>query len=148
MTPRRPSPRVRPVTASPEHPDADLLAWEIELDRLVLEHAKLEAAWPKGETAVDRARTGRRYENALNRIAELHGLIVRAQPKTLAGAAVQLRRALATIDAHDCKSPWGEPERVEARLVEAALGVVEVVSSLRLNFGTSLPRSANNGGKR
>ena len=99
------------MTAPPEHPDADLLAWEAELDRLVVEHAKLEAAWPKGETAVERARTGRRLDEVLTRIAELHGLIARAQPRTLAGTAVQLRRALAVIDVDDCKSPWREPER-------------------------------------
>ena len=59
MTPGRPSPRVLTVTAPPEHPDADLLAWEAELYHLVVEHARLEAAWPKGKTAVERARTGR-----------------------------------------------------------------------------------------
>ncbi len=32
--------------------DADLLAWERELTELLLEHARLEAAWPKGATAV------------------------------------------------------------------------------------------------
>ncbi len=39
-----------------------------------------------------------------------------------AGPAVLLRRALAAIEAHDCRSPWREPERVEGRLVVAALG--------------------------
>lgn len=48
-----------------------------------------------------------------------------ARPRTLAGAAVLLRRALAALDAHNCKSPWREPERVEGRLVAAALGVVD-----------------------
>ena len=36
-----------------------------------------------------------------------------------------LRQALAAIEAHDCRSPWREPERVEGRLVVAALGVIE-----------------------
>ena len=62
------------MTAPREHPDADLLAWETELDRLVLEHARLEETWPKGKTAVERAGTGRRLDEVLTRIAELHGL--------------------------------------------------------------------------
>ena len=47
-------------------------------------------------------------EEALDDISE-------AQPRTLAGAAVLLRRVLAAI---------GDPGKVEARLVGAALGVV------------------------
>ena len=41
----------------------------------------------------------------------------------MAGAAVLLRRALAAIEAHDCKSPWAEAGRIEGRLVGAALAV-------------------------
>ena len=135
MTPGRPSPRVLTVTAPPEHPDADLLAWEAELDHLVVEHARLEASWPKGKTAVERARTGRRLDEVLTRTAELHGLIARTRPRTPASAAVQLRRALAAIEAHDCKSPFANPERIEARLVEAALGVVESAKLLVKQHG-------------
>ncbi len=40
--------------------DADLIAWERELTELLLEHAHLEAAWPKGATAVERAAIGHR----------------------------------------------------------------------------------------
>ncbi len=36
-----------------------------------------------------------------------------------------LSRALVAIEAHDCRSPWREPERVEARLVGRALGAME-----------------------
>ena len=97
-------------------PDADLIAWEAELHELLLEHERLEAAWPKGATAVDRARIGRRLEDVLDDIAEIHELIADARPRTLAGAAVLLRRALAAI---------GDPGRVEARLVGAALRAVD-----------------------
>ncbi len=93
-------------------PDADLLAGEAELTELLLEHERLEAAWPKGPTAIDRARIGRRLEEVLDDIAEIHELIADARPRTLAGAAVLLRGALAAIEAHDCRSAWREPERV------------------------------------
>ncbi len=87
-------------------PDADLLAWERELVELLLEHERLEAAWPKGEGPLERARTGRRLEGVLEDIGEVHDDIAAARPRTLAGAAVMLRRALAAI---------GDPGRVEAR---------------------------------
>ncbi len=96
--------------------DADLIAWEAELTELLLEHERLEAAWPKGETPLERARIGRRLEEVLDDIAEIHELIADARPRTLAGAAVVHRRALAAI---------GDPGRLEARLVGAALGTVE-----------------------
>lgn len=108
-----------------ETPNADLLAWEAELTERLLSHDRLEAAWPKGETAVERAGIGRRLEDVLEDIADIHELIADARPRTLAGAAVLLSRALAAIEAHDCRSPWRQPERVEGRLVEPALGVIE-----------------------
>ena len=42
----------------------------------------------------------------------------------MAGAAVVLRRAVAAKESHDCRSPWPESERIEGRLLEAALAVV------------------------
>lgn len=65
------------------------------------------------------------YEGALSRIGEVQGLIADAEPETTAGAAAMLRRVLAALDAHNCRSPWPGPERIEGRLVAAALGVVE-----------------------
>ncbi len=52
----------------------------------------------------------------LEDIAEIHERIADARPRTLAGAAVLLRRALAAI---------GDTGKVEPRLVGAALGTVE-----------------------
>ncbi len=41
-----------PATApTPEHPDAALLAYEAELEALVIEWQELDAAWPRGKTA-------------------------------------------------------------------------------------------------
>ena len=104
-------------------PDTDLLAWEREPIELLLKHERLEAAWPKGATAVDRARISRRLDDVLDDIAEIHELIADARPWTLAGAAVLLRRTLAAIEAHDYRSPWPEAEPLERRLVAAALGM-------------------------
>ncbi len=94
-----------PVEPDLDTPDADLLAWERELTDLLLEHERLEAAWPKGATAVDRAAIGRRLEDVLENIAEIHELIADVQPRTLAGAAVLLRRALAAIKVPDIRFP-------------------------------------------
>jgi hypothetical protein len=35
-----------PVESDVDTPDADLIAWEAELTDLLLEHERLEAAWP------------------------------------------------------------------------------------------------------
>lgn len=116
---------VRAVAVQPQHvhtiapeldtPDAELLAWERELHDLLIEHARLEFAWPKGATPIERAGIGRRLEDVLDNIAEIHELIADTRPRTLAGAAVLLRRALAAI---------GDPRKVESRLVGAALGAI------------------------
>ena len=53
---------------------------------MLLEHERLEAAWPKGATTVDHAGIGRRLEDVLDDIADIHELIADARPRTLAGA--------------------------------------------------------------
>ncbi len=53
MTPS--SQPVHSIEPELDTPDAELIAWEAELTELLLEHARLEAAWPKEATAVDRA---------------------------------------------------------------------------------------------
>lgn len=98
---------------------------EAELHELLVEYEVLTAALPTAVRAMDRWKMGRRREAVLNRIAEIYGEIASTQPKTLAGAAVQLRRALAALDAHNCKAPCPDRERMEARLVASALVVVE-----------------------
>ncbi len=107
---------VHSVEPELDTPDADLIAWEAELTELLLEHARLEAAWPKGAAAVDRAGFGRLLEEVLDDIAEIHEFIDDARPQTLAGAAVLLRRVLAAI---------GDPGKGEPRLVGTALGTIE-----------------------
>lgn len=60
----------------------------------------------------------------LDGLGELAALIGNTQPKTLAGAAVVLRRALAAIEGHDGRSPFRDDDRVEARLLTSALALV------------------------
>ncbi len=69
---------------------------------------------------MDRAGIGRRLEDVLEDIAEIHELIAEVQPQSLASAAILLRRALAAI---------GDPGKAEARLVGAALEIVEATTA-------------------
>ena len=101
------------------HADAALVDAEQELHGLVIEIDALYAIWPNGRGAIERAGTGRRIEDALSRVAELYGVIANAQPATLQGAAIQLRRALAMID---------DSNIAARRLVDSALNVVETAA--------------------
>ena len=90
---------VSTIAVQPPHdPDADLLALERELKGLVVEFAMLEEAWPKGPHALDRARIGREMERTLGQIRDIEKEIAFVQARTLAGAAVQLRRLGAPLD--------------------------------------------------
>ena len=109
------------------HPDAALIAHEAELEALVLEWQQLDAAWPKGKTPMERWQIGRRHQAYLIRIRELHRDIAEAEAKTLAGAAVQLRRLRAVLD---------DESSVVEGLLEGALKVIEMaVSSQPLRAG-------------
>ncbi len=109
-------------------PGAGLVDLERELEALLVEYESLSRAWPKEPHAVARAEIGRQVEDALGCIYELHRAITRTQAETLPDAAVQIRRALAAIEAHDCKSPFAEVERTEIKLLGSALAVVERVA--------------------
>ncbi len=104
-------------TAPAPHGDAALVDAERELHSLVIEVDELYAMWPKGKGAVERARIGRRIDDALARVSEIYGVITSAQPVTLQGAAVQFRRALAMLEDKDIA--------VAQRLIDSALNVVE-----------------------
>ena len=98
------------------HADAALVIAERELQDLLIEVDSLWAMWPKGKNAVERARIGQRIDDVLVRVSELYGVITTAQPETLQGAAVQLRRALALID--------GDGKTAQ-RMIISALNVVD-----------------------
>ena len=106
------------MPAAPESTslDAQLLAMEGELKRLLIRSEGLRAAWPKGRTAVDRARIGREVDDTLDRISELHRQIVTTPAHTLAGAAVQLLRLAVYV---------GEKDGALGSLVTRIAAVVE-----------------------
>ena len=112
----RPACRRPPRPPTPDHPDADLIAYEAELEALVVEWQGLDEAWPKRRTPMERWKIGRRHEECPTRIAELHELIAETEAQMLAGAAVQLRRLDAMLDRQD---------REAVGLLESALKVVE-----------------------
>ena len=87
-----------PAVPTSNHPDADLLALELELEYLLVRWEDLRAAWPKGRTAVERARIGREVDDTLDRISELQRGIVTTPAHTLAGAVVPLRRLAVHVD--------------------------------------------------
>ncbi len=116
------------VPAASTRCDVTLAELKSELEALLVEYESLSRAWPKEPHAVARAEIGRQVEDALGRIYGLHHAITRTQAETLPDAAVQIRRALAAIEAHDCKSPFAEVERTEIKLLGSALAVVERVA--------------------
>ncbi len=69
-----------------------LVALEQRLAERLLDFERLDAAWPRGRTAIERAEIGRQREDALYEIASLRTRIATGRADTLADAAVQLRR--------------------------------------------------------
>ncbi len=95
--------------------DVPLVELESELEALLVEYESLSRAWPKEPHAVARAEIGRKVEDALTRIGELQYAIATSPARTLADAAVKLRRLDALLDGED-------PAR---QLLVSALAVVE-----------------------
>lgn len=100
-------------------PDDRLLALDGELNRKVLELELLRlrggAAGPEFELDV---------QSRLAHISELYGAIAVAKPKTLAGAAVLLRRVPAMLDDnHDVDAGH---LAMASQLIDTALAVVEL----------------------
>ena len=54
-----------------EHPDAELIALEEELEPLLVRYAILRAAWPRAGHILKRAEIGRQVHEALTRIGEI-----------------------------------------------------------------------------
>ncbi len=75
---------------------------EQRLAERLLAFERLDAAGPRGRTAIERAEIGRHREGALSGVVALRGRIVTARAETLADAAVQLRRlvVMANRDGH------------------------------------------------
>ncbi len=73
-------------------PSETLPVLESRLTERLLTFERLDAACPRGRTAIERADTGRQSEASLSGIVALRDRIVTARAETLADAAVQLRR--------------------------------------------------------
>ena len=80
-------------------PSGSPVALEPRLTDRLLDFDHLDAAWPKGRTAIERAGIGREREEALSDICTLRQHIASARAETLADAAAQLRRLAAMTEA-------------------------------------------------
>ncbi len=118
-------PRKGGISAPMPAPSESLVALESRLAEALLEFERLDAAWPKGRTAIERAKIGRRREDALSEIATLRHRIATGRAQTLADAAVQLRRLVAEADTEgsSLRGLLGEPDM--RKLVASVLAVVE-----------------------
>ncbi len=60
-------------------PSETLPVLEQQLAERLLAFETMDAAWPRGRTAIERAEIGRQRGNALSKVAALRGRIVTAQ---------------------------------------------------------------------
>ena len=73
-------------------PSETLPVLESRLAERLLDFERLDAAWPRGRTVIERAGIGRQREDALSGIVALRDHIVTSRAETLADAAVHPRR--------------------------------------------------------
>ena len=105
--------------AATARPDDSLLALDNELSRSVLELELLQLR--HGASADSDFESD--VQSRLGRISDLYGAIAVSQPRTLAGAAVLLRRVPAMLDDdHDVDAGH---LALASRLIDTALAVVE-----------------------
>ena len=93
------------MPATPEN----LPALEQQLYSRLLDFNRLDDEWPKGATALIRAKIGRQHSEALSDIAELEKRIFEARADSLDDAAVQLRRLAAVMDEIDTRRLLSSP---------------------------------------
>jgi hypothetical protein len=105
--------------------DANLLAWEHELEACLVDYAEAGDRLSTEPDVMARVPLHERQTATLERIAELQASIRATRPTTLAGAAVQLRRALAAVEGHDCRDPHRRDSQAEVPLLRSVLAVVE-----------------------
>ena len=92
----------------------------------IIEWADLDEAWPKGKTTMERYEIGRGHRECLDRIRELHELIAETGARTIAGAAVQLRRLAALFDR--LGAILDRENRAAGQLLRSALRALEAHS--------------------
>jgi len=112
------------TTGISDGPDAGLLAADAEARSLAVEIENLRARWPVAEPATRRAAIGRRISEACERLADCYQTVITTRARTLAGAAVKLRRAILLLDSISGVSN-DRSARAAAKLVADALEVVE-----------------------
>ena len=112
---RTPSKLSAPATQA----DDRLLALDSELNRKVLELELMQLR----HVAAAGSDFDRDVQSRRARITELYDAIADAKPKTLAGAAVLLRRVPAMLD--DCNVVDPEHLSLASQLIDTALAVVE-----------------------
>ena len=116
-------------------PSETLVALEHRLTERWLAFERLDEAWPRGRTAIERAEIGRQREDVRSGAVALRDRIVTARAETLADAAVQLRRRPGDLTKLNLSSPERKVEESrqhallaspDARgLVASVLAVVE-----------------------
>ena len=106
-------------------PSETLPVLEQRLTERLLDFDRLDEAWPRGRTAIERAKIGRQRDDALSEIVTLRQRIVTARAETLADAAVQLRRLAVEAEAEgsSLREMLAEPDM--RRLVASVLAAVE-----------------------
>ena len=105
-------------------PSETLVDLEQRLTERLLDFGRLDEVWPRGPSAIERAEIGRQREDALSGIAALRDRIITSRAKTLADAAVQLRRLV--VMAEETPRPrvlLGSPD--VRGLIASLLAVVE-----------------------
>ena len=90
----------------------------------MLAFERLDEAWPRGRTSVERAEIGRQREDALSGIVTLRNRIASGRAETLADAAVQFRRLVVMAEEEPRPHALLAPPDAR-RLVASVLAVVE-----------------------
>ena len=119
--------------AASKGPDVSLVDLERELEGLLLEYESASRAWPKEPHILTRAKIGRRVEDALKRICELHHAIGTTQARTIPDAAVQLRRLAVLLDGQDApilrlQAALEDQGEAVRRLLASAVAAVEAAA--------------------
>ncbi len=107
----------------PDHADCPAVLDQCLTDAL-LDFERLDDAWPRGRTAIERAEIGRQRSVALLDVETLQLRIMRARAATLADAAVQLRRLMVSADVEPRPHALLAPPDARS-LVASVLAVVE-----------------------
>ena len=106
----------RPIPPTPIDANADLAALERELEEMLVQFEILDATWRKAPRALDRWALGKEHDANLARIRDLQVAIASTPARTLADAAVLLRRLNAWLD---------DGTVAELQMLRSALNVVE-----------------------